>query len=264
MPPRAVRPALADLNKALALNPAFSRPIIARADIYLRRGRSDLSLADLDKAVAVAPKEAQGYVARAEFYSRKGQDDLAMTDLDAALALDPRSANAFCQRALIHMKQGRADLAAADLDRALAIDPNHILALFNRAMEYLNTDRTVEAVAGFTAVIALAPGHDGAYMMRASPTTTSARCAKDQSFHPLALRRPRQSARPQPPLLFRLCLPGAPSTTTWGGKTWPSPTSTGPSPSTRATRSPTPPRSAFYEQNGSTTWRSPTTQNGRA
>ena len=81
--------ALADLSKAVELDPNESEYRYARAKIYMQTGQVPLALADLDGVLALEPEFIGAYISRAQI--RLGQKDNAgaLSDLDAAAALAP-------------------------------------------------------------------------------------------------------------------------------------------------------------------------------
>ena len=90
-----------------------------RGSASLARNDLAAALADLDRACALEPDNASFHETRAEAHGRMGDVPQALADLDAALALDPRRDEARLQRAsLPHADAGHAqaldDLAFLD------------------------------------------------------------------------------------------------------------------------------------------------------
>jgi tetratricopeptide (TPR) repeat protein len=81
--------ALADLSKAIELDPNGSDYLFDRAKIYMQTGQTPLALADLDAVLALKPQSMEAYISRAQI--RLGQKNNAgvLADLDAAAALAP-------------------------------------------------------------------------------------------------------------------------------------------------------------------------------
>jgi tetratricopeptide (TPR) repeat protein len=80
---------MADLNKALALDPKYPRGYSNRAAIYELHGDLDQAIADADEAIRLDPKDALAYSWRGQAYFDKKQYDLAVIDYEQALRLYP-------------------------------------------------------------------------------------------------------------------------------------------------------------------------------
>ena len=62
---------------------------INRASGYQGKGEYDRALADLDKALGLDPKSAPALTARASIYLANGELDRAIADYDTAIQIDP-------------------------------------------------------------------------------------------------------------------------------------------------------------------------------
>jgi tetratricopeptide (TPR) repeat protein len=92
-----------------------------RAEGYRITKQYEAALADFDRAIALDPKLAKAYANRAEVHRMLGHYDQVIADTTQAIRLDP-SFNAFYTvRALAYEQQGNLAGARADYDKALAI-----------------------------------------------------------------------------------------------------------------------------------------------
>ena len=94
-----------------------------RGAASLARGDLAAALADLDRACAMEPANAAFLVARAQIHERRQDFDATMADLDTALRLDPAQASARMQRAWMHTAHQQPERALDDLatlDQTLA------------------------------------------------------------------------------------------------------------------------------------------------
>ena len=112
----------------LAVNPnsATAYMEIARDNItgYPKPYDTDKALADISKAIELDPNLAEAYCLRAIlYYDRLDKIDLALYDLNKALELDPKDILAYMHRADIYYEQEKYDLALKDIDSVLEIDP---------------------------------------------------------------------------------------------------------------------------------------------
>jgi tetratricopeptide (TPR) repeat protein len=95
---------------------------------YHAKRELDLAIADYDRAIALNPEFAEAYNGRGKAYFSKGNNDRAMLDLDRAIALDPEYADAFANRAMVQGWQGKKQKAAADFREVLALRPGDPVA----------------------------------------------------------------------------------------------------------------------------------------
>ena len=127
--------ALVDLDAAIALRPADTEALLARATANSRLGRHEDQLADFDRILALRP---QSYMAlngrcwtRAELNIEL---DKALADCNAALKIIPDSPAFLDSRGLVHLRAKRWDEAIADYDAALRGAPKLSWALYGRGI----------------------------------------------------------------------------------------------------------------------------------
>jgi tetratricopeptide (TPR) repeat protein len=98
-------------NLAIALN--------NRSSAYTRKGQSELAIADLDRALQLNPNFALALNNRGNIYLKQGQNDRAMADFDQAIVLDPQYAPAFNNRCWVRAISGALPEALADCNESL-------------------------------------------------------------------------------------------------------------------------------------------------
>src|SRR5271165_959930 len=125
--------ALADLYKALRLDPRSAPALAKRASIYHAKGEFDRAIADYDTTLKLDKDSAAAHGGRARAYRDKGDLEKALTDFDEAVRLDPKSASTHVDRGTIYEAQGDSDRAIADYDAAIQIDPDNVNAFLGRA-----------------------------------------------------------------------------------------------------------------------------------
>ncbi|MBD8872552.1 aspartyl protease family protein [Rhodanobacter sp. DHB23] len=89
-----------------------------RGQADLARGETTAALADLDKAIGMDPGKPDWYATRARVHLLLGQPDTGMADLDQAIRLDPDDVGNLLQRA--RLKLAHKDKAGAESDMAAA------------------------------------------------------------------------------------------------------------------------------------------------
>jgi tetratricopeptide (TPR) repeat protein len=115
-------------------DPAKSKELVAahlfRASAYLHKRDHDLAVADLTKAIELDPQNGRTYGLRGLRHFNNGEYDRAIADYTRAIELRSNAPNhllasQYVVRGVAYQKTRNADLAIADFRRALAIEPDH-------------------------------------------------------------------------------------------------------------------------------------------
>jgi tetratricopeptide (TPR) repeat protein len=120
---RAYGRAIADLDRAVELEPGSGRYRYYRGVAYLLSGQTDLAMADFDKALTLDPRDVLVLMARAEVYLSKGDDAHAEQDFDAAAQLAPGDYSMTMRRIAAYDRAGRFEAAVKRLDQVIAQHP---------------------------------------------------------------------------------------------------------------------------------------------
>jgi len=158
--------ALADYDRAIALNPKDPSGLLQRANFHLLSGDADKALADYNAAIALDPKNVSAFANRGEAYRVQGEDDRAIADFDAALKLDPKFVAAYDNRGLALLNKGETDRAIADFDAAIKLSPNLVAPYSHRAIAYEAKGAHDRALADFAVAIKLDPNDPTPYVNR--------------------------------------------------------------------------------------------------
>lgn len=140
--------ALADFERAIALNDRYPDAWVGRASVHLNAGRPAQALADLDRALALDNRYVSAWDKRCVAQSELGRLEPARADCERAIALDPVSADALVNTGAVYQKLGLAEAAADSYRRALAVDPAHGAANYNLGVLLLSAGRRDEIVRG--------------------------------------------------------------------------------------------------------------------
>ena len=107
-----------------AARPAIRRGVLPPRPGVCRPGRARPAVADLTRAIALEPDNAAAYNLRGIVRADAGDLETALADFTAALDLNPEDYGALFNRGLTHLR--RSDLPAAldDFNAALAIRPD--------------------------------------------------------------------------------------------------------------------------------------------
>ena len=155
------------LEKALKLDPSYSRAYLTRARLRFEDGNRALAMADMAEAVARAPNDMTVLSERASVYGRAGEYALAYADIDQVIRLGPPTASALNSRCRFNAHLEKYEAAMADCDAALALDKRSPSTLDSRAYIYLKTSRPNLAIAEYDKALKANRNAASAYYGRA-------------------------------------------------------------------------------------------------
>ena len=102
--------AIAEYNKAIELNPEYSKAYNNRGLAYADKGQYDQAISDYTKAIELSPKLAEAYYNRGIAYRHKGHYDQAISDYTKAIELNPEYAEAYIQSGVCLCYKAKANL----------------------------------------------------------------------------------------------------------------------------------------------------------
>lgn len=108
--------------------PSESQLLALRGEAWMYKKDYPRAIADLDRAIALNPKNAVAYTNRGRVHASRGDFTTALIDGDRAVALDPKSVQAHFYRGLVQKHAGHPERAIADLQKVLELDPSNALA----------------------------------------------------------------------------------------------------------------------------------------
>ncbi len=145
--------AIADLSRAIELDPEHIRPYSERAYAYLQVGDMDGAIADMSKVIELEPDYAYGYTMRGIIYQEWGEYELAIADFTNAAEIETDNASHYMDRGHAYLLLGDVESAKEDYNRAGSLEPK--LNLYSVAID------------DFTNVIELSPDNVELYIGRA-------------------------------------------------------------------------------------------------
>jgi predicted O-linked N-acetylglucosamine transferase (SPINDLY family) len=131
-----------------------------RADAASAQGDAPAALADYDRALALDAAQPDTHFNRANVLLAQNRVADALAGYDRALALRPASAEALLNRGVALGRLARHDDALQSLDAALSHRPSYVEALVNRANALRALDRHDEALASYARALAIDPSSD--------------------------------------------------------------------------------------------------------
>lgn len=115
--------ALADVDRALKLEPDHAATNELRGMILLGLNKYDEALKNFDRSSELVPEAPLPYQHRGELYRQKGDMQKALEQLTKALELSPENITALLLRAGIYFERKQTDKALADIDKAIELQP---------------------------------------------------------------------------------------------------------------------------------------------
>jgi adenylate cyclase len=154
-----LEPALAAVQRALALNDSWQVSHRVLGYIYLYQRQYEQALAEMERAVALAPPtEADSYGALAEVLSRTGRTEDALEAAAQALPLKPEYADAHLESVgSAYAVAGRYEEARAPLQRFLSRYPNRLDIHLMLAVVYSELGQAAKARVEAAEVLRLNP-----------------------------------------------------------------------------------------------------------
>jgi adenylate cyclase len=153
-----LEPAMAAIQRALALNDSFFWNHINLGNIYLYQQRYEQALAEMERAVAFGPTEAASYAYLAEVLSRVGRTEEALEAAAQALRLKPDLGDEYLAGVgAAYAVAGRYEEALVPLQRYLSRHPNFLPAHLTLAAVYSELGQVAEARAEAAEVLRLNP-----------------------------------------------------------------------------------------------------------
>jgi tetratricopeptide (TPR) repeat protein len=104
-----------------------------RGEARAEKGDYEGAIADLSKAIEVDPKQARAYAERGWARRQMGDYDGAIADYNRAIELAPQVSSAYYDnRGLARLKKGDYGGAIADFTKVIELDPKHASAYVGR------------------------------------------------------------------------------------------------------------------------------------
>jgi len=157
---------MADLDKAIELDPKNTDAYSTRATAYGDKGNYDSEIADESKVIELDPQNETAYYNRGTAYAGKGDNDSAIADEDKAIGLNAEDTDAYVERGIAYDNKGNHDQAIADYSKAIELNPSDEIAYYDRAIAYGGKDDYDSAIADYSKAIDLKSDDGEAYYGR--------------------------------------------------------------------------------------------------
>jgi tetratricopeptide (TPR) repeat protein len=158
--------ALDSFDKALAAQPDYPAALSNRGAVLFEMERYEEALATYDRSLAIRPDQVVALYNRGGALQKLGRLEEAVASYDRALAINPGLVEAYVNRGNTLIALQRHDDALASFDRALALRPDLVDAITNRGNALNGLKRYDEALASYDRAIVCQPAHAGAHYNR--------------------------------------------------------------------------------------------------
>lgn len=148
------------LNVAIAQVPAPRTAVEYNARGLTRYNNRDYNgaIADFDKAIALEPEFWASYMVRARARDSKGDYDGAISDYSKAIDLNPTFAKLYNDRGYVHYEKDNYERAIIDYNKAIEIDAGYGVAYANRGRARLAVADYEGALSDYDQAVELDPG----------------------------------------------------------------------------------------------------------
>jgi tetratricopeptide (TPR) repeat protein len=145
--------ALADYNRAIALDPSFYQAYLNRANLLRRYGKLDEALADLQRAIDAAPENPAVRCQIGQFYLKEEDPEAAIAAFSEGVALHERAFSCRLGRASVLSDQRRFEEGVADIQYVIDHQPDFTVAYDDLGNLYIDWEDWQGAVDAFTVII---------------------------------------------------------------------------------------------------------------
>lgn len=145
------------LNKAIELDPEYSRAYYGRGHAQIANGNQKEAIADFTQAIRYDPNNGEAYKYRARLLVETGEVDEALRDYDKVISLNPTSST-YCEMGIVLFQNGRYPEAEKAYNKAQISDPDNIDVYVNRGILFEKQGNTVCATADFDQALKMKPG----------------------------------------------------------------------------------------------------------
>jgi Tfp pilus assembly protein PilF len=133
-----------------------------RGQALAKSGKTEEALAQFERALALDPYNVPALYHRGLIYQGEKQHEQAIADFTAANGLTPQRVEPLLARATSYLAIDKTKEAASDLDEAVQADPNSVQAWTARGVTYERLGDKAKAFTSYGRALALRPKDEAA------------------------------------------------------------------------------------------------------
>jgi len=158
--------ALADCDRAIAINSGLADAYQNRGWIRWATGDLEGAISDFDRVVSISPRHAKGYDLRGSVRIDQDEFRKALKDLDQAVSLNPHDPKTFCDRGQARHLFKDIRGALEDFDMAAKLNPQLACASYGQGLVRFDRGEWSQSIGYFTRAIELDHDLGLAYALR--------------------------------------------------------------------------------------------------
>src|SRR5262249_800003 len=135
-PARMVDIALRACSEIIARYPAFAMAYAVRGGVYRRQRDVEQALADLNRALELDPNNTYALARRISALGLKGDDAKKQADFDRLMAINPTRSIDFDAVGIAYSSKKDYDRAISEYNKAIQLDPKFLISYINRGNAY--------------------------------------------------------------------------------------------------------------------------------
>ncbi len=141
---------------------ATPKATAARGTALAKAGKTEEALAEFDRALALDPYNVPALYGRGLVHQADKRHEQAIADFTAANGLTPQRVEPLLARAISYLAIDKPKQAASDVDEAVQADPNSAQAWSVRGAAYERLGDKAKAFASYSRALALRPKDEAA------------------------------------------------------------------------------------------------------
>ncbi|MFQ5710003.1 MAG: tetratricopeptide repeat protein, partial [bacterium] len=151
------RKALADFDRAIAINPNYVRSYFNRGLAYKGLKSYAKAIEDFDACIAHNDQFKDAYYQRASTNLDRGRTSKAVPDLVKVLELDPRDKKSYLKLAESYYKLRKYNAAIQQLDKLIELDATYFWAYYRKGYACKDSGKRRQAIAAFQKFLSVVP-----------------------------------------------------------------------------------------------------------
>jgi len=151
-----------ELEKSLTLNPENTEGLLLLGELHFVLRDYDKSMVKINEALRIDDQLKKGYFIKGMMYKELGDTTKAISSLRTVSELDPDDTETFLILGLLHAAQNNP-LALDYYNSAIDLNPSSVEAHYNKGVFLQTQKKAREAIAEYRAILEIDPSNEVAY-----------------------------------------------------------------------------------------------------